>query len=192
MFSCFVTRWCDGNAFHIIVRFDRNPPVTGGSSPGRFSDADLWYFFDISRNKLLNDLLSGWYSEMQWRSCEHLYIVVVVFLIKILQIFLSSRRRYETIYCKSRKICAGFVMCFSVAVMLLFSMDSYSPIFVRIVLQAHSLFLVAVIPRWRIWANASRESANPWYYSRNEITQQCAYQLGYVLRLPYPLCIVFV
>ena len=35
----------------------------------RASNAGLWYFFDVSPNKLLNKHSSGRWSETSWRSC---------------------------------------------------------------------------------------------------------------------------
>ena len=52
-----------------LVLCDGNPPLTGGCPSQRASDEDIWCFFDVSANKLLNKHSSGRWCETPRGPC---------------------------------------------------------------------------------------------------------------------------
>ena len=53
---------------HISGPWEGNPWVAGGFLSQRARNADLWCFFDINQNKLLNKYSRARWSEKTWRS----------------------------------------------------------------------------------------------------------------------------
>ena len=54
----------------LLTLCEGNPPVTGGFPTRWTSDEDIWCFFDVSLNEMLNKPTINWWSETPWRSCD--------------------------------------------------------------------------------------------------------------------------
>ena len=62
---------CYENVFHITGHLWGNPPpVMSGFPSQRSSNTELWCFFVLSLNKLLNKQSSCWWFERPWSSCD--------------------------------------------------------------------------------------------------------------------------